>query len=94
VATLNEFVFGLFNVVIVANWLAFLAVGVGIVLSGAYPKDMGWSLVVLSAAVVVIGVPRFFIDLTETAELIFTIPAGLTSVWAVVMGVWVARRAW
>ncbi len=93
-ASLDALSLALFNVVIVIYWLGLLALGIGALLSGAYPKLLAWPLIVLAAAVVVIGIPRFFTDLTETTELVFAIPAGLTSIWALVAGVWVVRKAW
>ena len=83
-----------FNLTIVGFWLALLALGIGMVLSDTYPRWLGWGLVVLSAVVVAAGVPRLFIELTQVGELVFAIPAGLTSVWALVLGFWVTRKAW
>ena len=93
-ASLLELGNEMFNLTIMSLWLGFLVVGVAMVLSGAYPKWLGWVLVVIATVVMAIGIPRFFTDLTESGELIFAIPAGLTSIWAVVMGIWVVRNAW
>ena len=83
-----------FDVMIVGFWLGLMLIGVGMVLSDAYPKWLSWVLVVLSVVVVAIGAARFFTDMTQTREIVFAIPAGLTSVWALVMGIWVTRKAW
>ena len=93
-ATLNVLGIELFNVVIVGYWLGLVVMGVAMVLSGVYPKWLGWALIVIAAAVIAVGIPRFFTDLTETTELVFAIPVGLTSIWALVMGAWVVRKAW
>ncbi len=91
-AALVEASNSLFDMTILVYWLALVFLAIGLVLSSAYPKWLGWVLLVASVAVVVIGIPRFFTDPSEAAEIIFAIPAGLTSVWAVVIGIWITRR--
>ena len=91
-AALYEAGFSLFNMTIVVHWLALTFLAIGIVLSSAYPKWLGWFLLVSSVAVVVIGFPRFFTDRTELGEIIFAVPAALTSVWALAIGIWITRR--
>ena len=93
-ASLNELAEAMFNVAMVSQWLGLTAVGVAMVLSATYPKWLGWVLMVLGAAVVAVAVPRFFTDLTEAGEIIVAIPLGLTSIWALAMGIWVMRKAW
>ena len=93
-AGLSAMVNSVFDVMVVGFWLGLMLVGVGMVLSDAYPKWLSWVLVVLSVVVVAIGAARFFTDMTQTRENVFAIPAGLTSVWALVMGIWVTRKAW
>ena len=39
-------------------------------------------------------VPRLFTGSTPILDIVFAIPAGLTSIWALVLGVWVTRKAW
>ncbi len=82
----------MFDVVIVVNWLAFILLGIGIVLSDVYPKWLGWVILVLGVALVGIGIPRFFTDPTQAREIVFAVPAGLTSLWALAMGVLITRR--
>ena len=82
----------MFNMTFLVFWLALVFLAVGLVLSSAYPKWLGWALLVLSIAVVVIAIPRFFTEPTHVTEYVFAVPAGLTSVWALVMGGWITRR--
>ncbi len=83
-----------FDVMIVGYWLALLSLGIGMVLSDTHPRWLGWALLVIGAVVVAAGVPRFFTEPTQVREIVFAIPAGLTSIWALVIGIWVARKAW
>lgn len=92
--SLNVIANSVFDVTIVGYWLALLALGIGMVLSDTYPRWLGWALLVLSAVVVAVSVPRLFIGSNPTLDIVFAIPAGLTSIWALVLGVWVTRKAW
>ncbi len=83
-----------FDVMIVGYWLALLSLGIGMVLSDTHPRWLGWALLVIGAVVVAAGVPRLFTEPTQVREIVFSIPAGLTSIWALVIGIWVARKAW
>ena len=73
-------------------WLALIFLAIGMVLSSPYPKWLGWALLVASTAVVAIAIPRFFTEPTQVTEYVFAVPAGLTSVWALVTGIWITRR--
>ena len=92
--SLNMIANSVFDVMIVGYWLALLALGIGMVLSHTYPRWLGWGLLVLGAVVVAVSVPRLFTGSTPILDIVFAIPAGLTSVWALVLGVWVTRTAW
>ena len=82
----------MFDMTFLVYWLALIFLAIGMVLSSAYPKWLGWFLLVASIAVVVIAIPRFFMDPTQVTEYVFAVPAGLTSVWALVTGIWITRR--
>ena len=82
----------MFTMTFLVFWLALVFLAIGMVLSSAIPKWLGWALLVPSAAVVVIAIIRFFTDPTQATEYIFAVPAGLTSVWALVTGIWITRR--
>ena len=82
----------MFDMTFLVYWLALIFLAIGMVLSSAYPKWLGWALLVASTAVVVIAIPRFFTEPTQVTEYVFAVPAGLTSVWALVTGIWITRR--
>jgi hypothetical protein len=83
----------LFAVAVVGWWLALAFVGLGMLLSTVYPKWTGWVLLVLGIVTVGLsGVPSVFSTPTENQQLIFAVLAGLTSLWALVVGLWITRR--
>ena len=82
----------LFDMAILVFWMALGFLAIGMVSSSAYPKWLGWVLLVASVVIVVIGFTRFFKEPSQTTEYIFAVPAGLTSVWAVILGIWITRR--
>ena len=93
-AGLDAITNSMFDVMIVGYWLALLVLGIAIVRSDTYPRWLGWGVLLLSAVVVAVGTARLFTEPTQVREIILAIPAGLTSVWALVLGVWVTRKAW
>jgi hypothetical protein len=83
-----------FFMTIIVNWLALAFLGIGMILSTVYPKWMGWVLLILGVLiVVVVGIPQAVGDPSQTLGLVFAVLAGLTSIWAIVVGIWVTRRA-
>ncbi len=93
-AGLDAIANSMFDVMIVGYWLALAVLGFAIARSDTYPRWLGWGIVALSAVVVAVGVSRLFTDPTQVREIVLAVPAGLTSVWAVVLGIWVTRKAW
>ena len=91
-AALQAASFSIFDMTVIVFWLALSFMAIGVVLSSAYPKWLGWILLVLSVVIVGIGFPQFFIERSEVADYIFAVPAGLTSVWALIIGIWMTRR--
>ena len=91
-AALNAASFSMFDMTILVYWLALVFLAIGMVLSSAYPKWLSWILLVASIAIVAIGIPRFFTEPTQLTEYIFAVAAGLTSVWALAIGIWITRR--
>ena len=94
-ATLNAVSTSTFNMFIIANWLALVFLGIGMVSSGVYPKWLGWPPLVLGAVTVVVaGFPLALSDTSQTLDITFGVLAGLTTLWALVLGVWISRKAW
>ena len=91
-AALQAASFSIFDMTVIVFWLALSFMAIGMVLSSAYPKWLGWIFLVLSVVIVGIGFPQFFIERSEVADYIFAVPAGLTSVWALIIGIWMTRR--
>ena len=91
-ATLNAIGESIFFMAIIVYWLALAFVGIGMVLSKVYPQWLNWPPLVLGAAMAVVGVPTTLNGFDDTTELIFSVLAGLTTLWALAMGVWITRR--
>ncbi|MEE8472527.1 MAG: hypothetical protein V3S82_05105, partial [Dehalococcoidia bacterium] len=63
--------------------------------STVYPKWLGWTAIVLGAAIVAaVGVPQALTGITRTLQLLFAALSILTALWALVLGIWIARKAW
>jgi len=80
---------------IIVFWLALIFLGIGMVLSAVYPKWMGWGFVVLGIATVVAsGVIPLFAGHGIALQFIFMILSLLSTIWVLVIGIWIARKAW
>ncbi len=93
-ATLYKVITSAFNMAFLVFWLALAFLAIGMILSRVYPQWLSWPPLILGVALVAVLIPQAFVDPTETSEIIFAIPGGLTSVWALVIGVWITRKAW
>ncbi len=86
---------GMLSMTVIAHWMALTFVGIGMALSTVYPKWMGWTLIVLGAAMVAaVGVPQALTGITQTLQLLFAALSILTTLWALVLGIWITRKAW
>jgi hypothetical protein len=80
---------------IIVYWLALVFLGIGMVLSAVYPKWMGWVLVFLGiATVVAAGVIPVFTGPASAIQFIFMILSLLSTIWILVVGIWIARKVW
>ena len=76
-------------------WLALVFLGIGMVLSSVYPRWMGWVVLVLGIITMVAGgVIPVFAGPGSATMIIFAILSILTTLWALDLGIWVARKAW
>ena len=91
-AAINATGNSLFFMSVIVAWLALAFPGVGIVLSSVYPKWLGWAILILGAATVVVGFILALTGITQTLDLIFGVLAGLTTIWALAMGIIITRR--
>ncbi|MBI4188383.1 MAG: hypothetical protein HY529_04150 [Chloroflexi bacterium] len=94
-ATLSTASGAVFTMSILTIWLALFFLGIGMSRSAVYPRWLGWVGLILGAlTVVIVGIPQFFAGLGTTTMTIFAVLATLTAIWALVLGIWVARKAW
>jgi hypothetical protein len=75
-------------------WLAIVFLGIGMVLSAVYPRWMGWVGIVLGIITVVGMVVMAFAGISSTTFTTFGFLLLLTFLWFLVVGIWVARKAW
>ena len=94
VAALNALGRGVVPVTWIIYWLAFALLGLGMAQSAVYPRWLGWAGVILSAPVIAVGILHVFTARTTVLTLAFVLFAMLTNLWALVVGIWLARRAW
>ncbi|MFC1957653.1 hypothetical protein ACFLX0_02435 [Chloroflexota bacterium] len=80
---------------IIVYWLALVFLGIGMVLSSVYPRWMGWVVLVLGIVTMATGgIIPIFAGPASATMMIFAILSVLTTIWALVLGIWVARKAW
>ena len=84
----------LLTMTVIAYWIALTVLSVGISLSTVYPRWLGWIGIALGVATVVTVAPQAFEGITQTSQLLFAIFAGLSTLWALVIGVLITRKAW
>lgn len=83
-----------YDLSVVAFWSALIVVGFAWTRTDVYPSWAAWSLLGLGVATAAMGLVRLFVNTTTTTELALVILVGLTSVWAIVVGIWLCRKAW
>ena len=80
---------------IIVYWLALAFLGIGMVLGSVHPRWLSWPIIILGAVtLVLVGVPQALSDPGRAVDLIFAALAGLTTLWFLVLGVWITRKAW
>ncbi len=84
---------GLFPMEVIAMWLAFTFLGIGMVRSDVYPRWLGWMGLLLGAVGIPLGVMQAFTGRESTLG-IFMVLNVSTVLWALLTGVLVGRRAW
>ena len=92
-ATLYTAATSFFAMAVFANWMAIILLGVALSLNTLYPKWLGWVAIILGVVTIpAVGIPRAFDGLTQTVDTTFMILAGLTTLWTLVLGIWITRR--
>lgn len=86
---------GVFSMSIIVLWLALTFLGVGMAFSKVYPKWLGWAIIILGVAIVVVGIAQAVGGPTKTVtNVLFPVLSILSTLWALVVGVWITRKAW
>lgn len=94
VVVLNAIGRGVIPITWIVYWLAFAFLGIGMIGSDVYPRWLGWTGLILAMPVIAVGILHTFTPRTTTITLAFVVFALLTNLWALAVGIWVARRAW
>ena len=92
-AMLPGFGRGIFPMNVLVNWLAFAFIGIGMVRSAVYPRWLGWVELILGIAMLPLGVIMTFTGREALLNLFIPLSM-LTILWFLVIGIWVARKAW
>ena len=92
-ATLYTAATSFFAMAVFANWMAIILLGIALSLNTLYPKWLGWVAIILGVVTIpAVGIPLAFDGLTQTVDTTFMILAGLTTLWTLVLGIWITRR--
>ena len=92
-ATLYTAATSFFAMAVFANWMAIILLGVALSLNTLYPKWLGWVAIILGVVTIpAVGIPLAFDGLTQTVDTTFMILAGLTTLWTLVLGIWITHR--
>jgi len=75
-------------------WLALAFLNLAIINSNNYPRWLGWAGLFISIPIIALGVFQIFTPRSITLTLIFSFLMLLTTLWVLVVGIWVARKAW
>jgi hypothetical protein len=92
-AAIPGFTRGLFPMEVIVIWLAFAFLGIGMVHSDVYPRWLGWVGLILGIAGMTLGIFQTFTGRETTLNLFMVLNIS-TMLWSLVVGIWVARRAW
>lgn len=79
----------------IGYWLALGILGIGMVLSAVYPRWMGWIGIVLGiGTMAAVGIVMAFAGPGSTTQVVSIVLSLLSCLYALAVGVWVARKAW
>lgn len=93
-AALSAFGRGLVPTTWIIYWLALTMLSIAMLQSGYYPCWLGWVGLSVGIPVIALGVIQAFTPRSLTLTLIFAVLMLLTTLWNLVIGIWVARRVW
>jgi hypothetical protein len=79
----------------IGYWLALAILGIGMVLSAVYPKWLGWVGIILGiGTMAAVGIVMAFAGPGSTTQVVSTVLSLLSCLYALAVGIWVARKAW
>jgi hypothetical protein len=79
----------------IGYWLALAILGIGMVLSAVYPRWMGWVGIILGiGTMAAVGVVMAFAGPGSTTQVVTVVLSLLSCLYALVVGIYVARKAW
>ncbi len=84
---------GTFPMIEIVIWLAFALLGIGMVQSAVYPRWLGLVGLILGISGVLLGIMQTFTG-RESSFILYLVLVFLTVLWWLVIGIWVARKAW
>jgi hypothetical protein len=93
VASLSALGRGMVPMTWIVYWLALALLNIAMILSDVYPRWLGWTGLVMSIPVIVLGVLQIFTPRSITLTLIFSTLMLLTTLWNLAIGIWLARKA-
>ena len=92
-ATLYTASIAFFAMAVLVNWTAIILLGIALSLNTLYPKWLGWVAIALGVVTIpAVGIPLAFHGLSQTVDTLFAVLAGLTTLWTLVLGIWITRR--
>ncbi|HLO30209.1 MAG TPA: hypothetical protein VK249_13785 [Anaerolineales bacterium] len=94
VASLSALGRGMVPMTWIVYWLALTLLNVAMILSGAYPRWLGWAGLIVSISVITLGVIQTFTPRSITLTLIFSLLMLLTTLWDLATGIGIARKVW
>jgi len=94
VATLAAIGRGIYAMSIMVYWLALVFLGIGMVRSAVYPRWLGWVGLIVGISGATLGVIQTFSERSSTLTLVYVVLSFVTTLWFLVVGIWVARTAW
>lgn len=92
---LEEVDIGVFSIYIIVFFgITFILYGLAVALSEVYPKWLGWAAVVLGIASFIVGIVQAYVGLSVVGtNYLFSGFASLLTVWVLVMGILMWRKA-
>ncbi len=93
-ATLYWALNGAFSVAIVVYWSALLLLFIAITISRVYPTWLGWAGLINAVVVIPVGFVYAYAEPSQGLQYVFGGLAGLSTLWVLILGIVISRKAW